>query len=166
MDFVVQKAINLGIDPIQAFQMATLNPAEHFHLDHLIGGIAPGRYADILILPSLTQIDCDYVISNGRIVAQHGKAVIHPRQCTYPELVLKSIRIPGPLQPEQFTVAAGGKAGRATVRVMKLITELITQEYQASLPVVNGSVLPDLAQDILKVSIIECRNGYPEGVNY
>ena len=47
MEFVLRKAIDYGFDPVAAIQMATLNVAEHFSLDGLIGGIAPGRYADL-----------------------------------------------------------------------------------------------------------------------
>jgi len=155
MDFIVQKAINLGIDPIKAIQMATLNPAEHFGLDHLIGGIAPGRIADILVLPSLKEIVCEYVVSNGRIVARNGKAVVRPRQCTYPEAVLNSIHVPCALEPDHFRIEAAPEKHEATVRVMTLISELITRETQAALPAVDHCLLPDLAQDILKVSVLD-----------
>ncbi len=158
MDFIVQKAINLGIDPIKVFQMATLNTAEHFRKDDSIGGIAPGRYADMVILPSLKKIECEYVISNGRIVAKEGKTVIHPRKNIYTEPVLHSIRVPRIVQSDKFSVFVKGKKNKATVRVMKLITELITQEAHVTLPVLNGSVLPDLDNDILKVSVIERQN--------
>ena len=155
MDFIVQKAINLGIDPIRAFQMATLNPAEHFGLDHMIGGIAPGRLANILVLPSLTRIECEVVISNGRIAARNGKALLHPKKCAYPESVLRSIHVPHDLKPKEFRIKADGKKDKATVRVMKLINELITQEIHVTLPVVDHSIFPDLTQDILKVSVID-----------
>lgn len=165
MDFIVQKAINLGFDPIKALQMVTINPAEHFGMGDVIGGIAPGRYADIVILPSLRKIECEYVVSNGKIVARNGEILVRPKNCVYPEAVLKSIRVPGTLQPEQFAVPTKSRKTTATVRVMKLVGELITQEYQASLPVINSSVFPDLAHDILKVSIIERRKNTGKVVN-
>jgi adenine deaminase len=155
MDFVVQKAINLGIDPIKVFQMASLNTAEHFRKDHVTGGIAPGRCADIVILPSLKKIECETVISNGQIVARNGQVLVHARKGAYPESVLNSIRVSRALQPRQFDVPAGDKKSKVTVRVMKLISELITREFHAVLPVVNGCVLPDPDNDILKVSLVE-----------
>lgn len=157
MDFIVQKAINLGIEPIKAFQMATLNLAEHFGMGDTIGGIAPGRYADIVILPALTKVECEYVISNGRIVARDGKTLVHPRKSTYPEAVLRSIHVAAPLKPEQLRVAAKENKDKAKVRVMKLVNGIISQEYQATLPVTNGQILADVARDILKVSIIDRR---------
>ena len=51
MEFVVQKAIDCGFDAVTAIQMATLNVAEHFGLDALVGGIAPAKHADMLIIP-------------------------------------------------------------------------------------------------------------------
>ena len=156
IDYIVQKAINLGFEPVTAIQMATINTAERFGMADVIGGIAPGKYADIVILPSLTEIKCEYVISNGRIVAKNGNLLADPRKDVYPESLLKSIPLSS-YQPQQFIVAAQGE--KVTVRVMKLITELITQEYQGSLPVINGSIEPDLTQDILKVSVIDRNNG-------
>jgi len=156
MDYVVQKAIDLGFEPVTAIQMATLNIAEHFGMAHSLGGIAPGKYADIIILPSLSKIKCEFVISNGKIVSKNGNLLVEPRKDIYPESMLKSIPL-SPFQPKQFAVAADGE--KVTVRVMKLITELITQEYQASLPIINGSVEPDLSQDILKVSVIDRKKG-------
>ena len=65
LEHVVQKAIDLGFDPVTAIQMATLNPAEHFHLDGFLGGIAPGKYADLVVIPDPRTIQAEYVISNG-----------------------------------------------------------------------------------------------------
>jgi adenine deaminase len=53
MEYVLQKAIDYGFDPIAAIQMSTLNVAEHFSLDSLIGGIASGRYADMVMIPDI-----------------------------------------------------------------------------------------------------------------
>lgn len=158
MDFIVQKAINLGIDPVKAIQMATLNTAEHFGLDHMIGGIAPGRSADIVILPSLTEITCEAVISKGKVVAREGKILLHPRECTYPEALLKSIHIPDAVRPEQFKVMTKGTKGEVLVRVIRLISELITEEKQVRLRVVGGNLLPDPDQDVLKVAVIDRKN--------
>lgn len=69
---LVRIAIREGIDPISAYKMVTINPAVYFGLDHQIGGIAPGRYADILILKDLLLPTPEMVISKGQIVAENG----------------------------------------------------------------------------------------------
>ena len=53
MDHVIRRAIEEGVDPVKAIQMATINPAEHYGLDHYIGAIGPGRAADIVLLSDL-----------------------------------------------------------------------------------------------------------------
>ncbi|MBC7131377.1 adenine deaminase, partial [Candidatus Bathyarchaeota archaeon] len=55
MDYIIDKAVEYGLDPVKAIQMVTINPARHFRMDQLIGSIAPGRYADITVLKSLNR---------------------------------------------------------------------------------------------------------------
>ncbi|MGQ9546070.1 MAG: adenine deaminase C-terminal domain-containing protein [Dehalococcoidia bacterium] len=155
MAHIVQKAIDLGFPPIEAIRMTTLNVAEHFGLDNLIGGIAPGRYADILILPSLSKIACEYVVSSGQVVVRNGEAVVELGELNYPEILRTTIRVPRKFGPEDFAISAGGRSGEVTVRAMKLITEVITEESQIRLPIQNNSIVADLQQDALKVSLIE-----------
>lgn len=155
MDYIVQKAINLGFAPIVAIQMATINPAEHFSLDHIIGGIAPGRYADILIIPDLRTIHCEYVISNGQVIARDKKLLAEPRKCVYPESVLRSIHLPKKLNREDFAVSAQGKKGKARVRVISIVSDLITEESAAELPVANDLIQMDLERDLSKITVID-----------
>ncbi|MFP3880349.1 MAG: amidohydrolase family protein, partial [Dehalococcoidia bacterium] len=114
MAHLVQKAIDLGFPPVEAIRMATLNAAEHFGLDNLIGGIAPGRYADILILPSLAQIDCQWVISKGQIIVKDKNLVLHPDELDYQEILTGTIRVPRKFGPADFIVSAGGRKGKVT----------------------------------------------------
>jgi adenine deaminase len=72
MEYVVQKAIDYGFNPVTAIQMASLNVAEHFNLDQVIGGIAPGRLADMAVIPDIKTIKAETVISNGIVIAQDG----------------------------------------------------------------------------------------------
>ncbi|MHA1686140.1 MAG: amidohydrolase family protein, partial [Candidatus Heimdallarchaeaceae archaeon] len=60
--------VDTGIDPLEALQMATINTAQHLKLDHVIGSIAPGKSADIVILDNLYQFSVDSVISQGNIL--------------------------------------------------------------------------------------------------
>jgi adenine deaminase len=71
-DHLIGMALEAGVDPIWAYRMATLNPAAYFGLDGDIGGIAPGRYADILVLKDLQHPKPKIVVSRGRIMARNG----------------------------------------------------------------------------------------------
>lgn len=188
LEVVVQKAIACGFDPVSAIQMATLNVAEHFGLDGAIGGIAPGRCADILVLPDAGTIAPEAVISNGRIVFKDGELLARPRKHQYSDRCMKSIRLDRILRPSDFDIyvdeapdgpiaavplsSGDGETNRSTmsshispgdgrvkVRIIEMVSDLVTKEFQAGVFPVAGKITVDLEQDIAKVAAIECRNG-------
>jgi adenine deaminase len=75
MNHVLKIAMDEGIDPITAYRMVTINPAVYFGMDHEIGGIAPGRNADILVLKDLANPTPELVISKGQIIAENGHLI-------------------------------------------------------------------------------------------
>ena len=155
MEYVVQKAIDCGFDAITAIQMATLNVAEHFGLDALVGGIAPAKHADMLIIPDPGTIIPEVVISRGRVVAENGQILTHPRRHVFSEQSLASVHIPEPLKPADFSIRPPGDAPFVRVRIIDLITELVTQELQMEMPVADGQILADTGKDIIKVAAID-----------
>ena len=116
LEYVAQKAINLGFNPVDVIRMVTLNVAEHFGIDHLVGGIAPGRFADLCIVPDIQTITPEWVISNGRVVARNGRCQVAPRRHTYSKKTLNSVILTRPLTAEDFKIWAPQGAGQADVR--------------------------------------------------
>ena len=155
MEGIVQKAIDYGFEPIEAIQMATLNVAEHFSVDHLIGGIAPGRYADLVIIPDIATIRPQMVISNGRLVAENGNLLISPRKHKFSKKSLKSIQLPREIKPSDFMIPAPAGAQKVRVRAINMVTELVTSEVVLTRPVTDGQLSADSSRDILKVSAID-----------
>ncbi|MEE8472276.1 MAG: adenine deaminase C-terminal domain-containing protein [Dehalococcoidia bacterium] len=155
MESIVRQGIAMGIAPVTAVQMATLNTAEHFRLDHLIGGISPGKMADMLIIPSLEDIRAEYVISNGQITARDGKILIPPRKYHFPKRSFNSLQFPRRFTAEDFTIRTGKGDGRVKARVMDWITDLVTQEVQLDVRVQGGEIKADTEADILKAAVIE-----------
>lgn len=160
MEYIVQKAIDCGFDPIVAIQMATLNVAEHFSLDNVIGGIAPGRFADMLVIPDVKTIDAECVVSNGRIIAKSHQLVMEPRQHNFPDNFRQTVLFSKKLDLSDFAIPAESKSSQVEVRIIDMITDLVTKEKKIKLPVINGEVLPDLGQDIIKVAAID-RTHFP-----
>ncbi|MGC8857433.1 MAG: amidohydrolase family protein, partial [Anaerolineae bacterium] len=72
MDRVLRHAIAEGLPPMTAIQMCTINTAEHFGLTREIGLIAPGRWADILLVPDLQDFHPDLVMARGQVIARNG----------------------------------------------------------------------------------------------
>ncbi len=155
MENLVQKAVDYGFDPIDAVQMATLNVAEHFSLDHLIGGIAPGRFADLVIIPDIKTIKAEKVISNGRIIAQNGELVVEPRMHQYAAKSLTSICLAKNVSAADFAVTVDKNITKATVRVIEMVTDLVTSEKVMQLPVINGQIKADIQKDILKIAAVD-----------
>ena len=155
MEGILQKAIDWGFEPIEAIQMATLNVAEHFSLDHLIGGIAPGRYADLVIIPDMANIKARMVISNGRIIAENGKMLISPRKHQFSQKSLNSIQLPREIKPSDFMIAAPAGTQNVRVRMISMVTDLVTSEVVSTWPVTDGQLAADRNQDIIKISAID-----------
>jgi len=153
MEFLVQKAINLGFDPVRAVQMVTVNVARHFAIDDDIGGIAPGKYADIAIIPDLKTIKAEYVISNGRVIAQNGQLLIKPRKHRYPQSMFNTIHLDRDFTADDFTIPAEGN--QVKVRLIEQVTNLVTREAFIDMPVSEGQLKADVSRDIIKVAAIE-----------
>jgi adenine deaminase len=159
---VVQKAVEMGIKPIEAIRMATLTPATHFGLDHLLGGVAPGRYADCIILPRPETMAPDIVISEGRVVAEKGKTVVPLPRVPFPDRLLKTMRVPL-VSPEQFAVPLSACSMEGRVRTMDIQANgLVAREGSAEISAREGRVLADPGKDLLKIVFMERVSGRGE----
>ncbi len=159
MDSIVQKAIDLGIDPLIAIQMVTINVAEHFSLDTFLGGIAPGKLADLVLIPNLKSIRPELVISNGKIVAQNQKTLVTPKKYSFPKSFRQTIRLPRKLEPTDFIISTKGKETPVTIRVINQVTNLVTREEQITILPRQGQLEADLSRDLLKVAVLDRFDG-------
>jgi adenine deaminase len=155
MEYVVQKAINCGFDPVVAIRMATLNVAEHFRLDHLIGGIAPGRYADLVIIPDPATVRAQVVISDGAVIWEQGKVLKAPRKHEFNRESLATVRLPRDFTSSDFLIP-GPKVGKsARVRVIDMVTDLVTAEKEAQVLLKQGCLTADPALGLVKIAAID-----------
>jgi adenine deaminase len=162
MEYVVQKAIAYGFDPVAAVQMATLNVAEHFAVDHWIGGIAPGRFADMLIIPDISTIQPLTVISNGQIVFDNDTLLVPARPHAFSDESRHSVHFSRQCESVDFTLQSGSQSRLMSVRAMELITDLVTKEIHLDLPAVDGHIMSDIGRDLLKVAAIDRRHNQAE----
>lgn len=155
MEYVVQKAVDAGFNPVDAVRMATLNPAEHFGLDPVIGGIAPGRQADMILIPRPELIRPEMVLSRGRIILENGILRAEPRFHDFSSSSRNTILLTSDLAPLDFEVPVNTRDPETTVRVIELVTDLVTRETRLTLPVHNGQVLPASDRNIIKVAAVD-----------
>lgn len=156
MDHLVRRAIEEGVDPITAFQMATINTAEHFKLDHEIGAVSPGKFGDLLVLEELDRVKIDLVVADGRPVARDGRLLIELKPHPYPEHARRTMRVRKRPTPSDFEINAPIKEGVVKVHVIGVLEEkAVTKHLIEELKVENGKILPDLRADVVKVTVIE-----------
>ncbi|MGD8813011.1 MAG: adenine deaminase [Anaerolineales bacterium] len=155
MDRVVRFAIQQGLDPMTAIQMATLNTAEHFGVAREVGQIAPGRFANILLVSDLENLVIDMVLARGVVAAQDSQIKIEIPTYEYPADVKDSVRLARPLTAEDFSVASGGKDHVKANVIGVIENQAPTRHLKLELASVDGKVPVDLAQDVAKVALVE-----------
>jgi len=154
IDHVVRRAIEEGVDPVRAIQMATLNTAEHFELDRDIGSISPGKIADIVMVGNLEKFDVERVIANGKIVAERGKLKIKLPIRKSPSFAKKTMKLKREVSSDDFKIMA--KAGKIKARVIGIVEgQVVTSQRIERLVAKGGVVSPDVKRDIAKVVVVE-----------
>jgi len=147
LDYIVKKAIKLGMDPVEAIKMVTINPAEHYSLN--MGAISLGRVADFILIDNLTSFNVKKVFIGGELVAENKSALFdasHQDQSN--SIALEK------LEPSDFRIQASGN--EAIVRVINVSDgQIITSESEARIQIINQDLVPDTSLDVLKISVIE-----------
>ncbi len=148
IDYMLRIAIAEGIDPMLAIRMGSYNTARHFGLKKY-GAVAPGKYADLLIVPDLADFRPQQVYRGGLLVAQDGAMVGEaPRPRAIDLRSTVNIR-PGELD---FTVEAAGEK----IRVIGAIRDqVVTEHLIESAKLVAGCAVSDVERDILKFAMVE-----------
>lgn len=173
MDRVLRYTINQGVEPMLAIQMATINTATYFGLETEIGQIAPGRYADILIVPDLNDFHPEIVMVKGIIVAQNGENIIEFPNIEYPDWAIQSVNFKTPISPEVFQIKTT-KMGRTQVNVIGVIeNQAPTKHLIMVLPIKDGLLSLDPDQDVAKIAVVErhtrsgsVSNGFVSGFGF
>jgi adenine deaminase len=131
VDHLIRVALERGIAPVDAYRMATLNPATYLGRDADLGGIAPGRYADLCLLRDLAEPRPVAVVARGRLAARQGRVLV--------ELPEPDWRRAFSTQEARLTVRWRARAedfrlpSRATYPVARLVSAVITRLEERAL---------------------------------
>ena len=156
VDHVVRRAIQEGVDPIAAIQMATLNVAEHYEAARELGSIAPARYADMIILDDLAKVSVNTVIADGRVVSRNGKLIEKINPPNYPDFARKSMMLKKAPTLKDLVIRAKIMQGSVKVRSIGVIPgSIYTRHLELEAPVRNGLVLANSDDDVLKIAVFE-----------
>lgn len=148
IDHCVRKAIELGLPPITALQIATINTARHYRLRNF-GAIAPRFWADFIVLDDLKNFRVRRTYKKGILVAEDGTFLgKNPARVPLPRSTMNLL-----YSPEDFAVKANGKKN---IRVIEIIPDQIVTRQLITLPrIVQGHVVADTSRDILKIAVVE-----------
>jgi adenine deaminase len=160
MNRVVRHAIDCGLDPLIAIQMATINTATHFGLERELGSIAPGRRADLILTSDLRALPIETVIARGRVVAESGRCLADLPGFAWPDTARRSVRLGRPLSSADFDIPAPEGAARVRARVIGVVeNQAPTRALEADLAVEAGLVAMDRGADIAQIALVERHRG-------
>ncbi|OGQ80798.1 MAG: hypothetical protein A3G40_07900 [Deltaproteobacteria bacterium RIFCSPLOWO2_12_FULL_57_22] len=157
LDFVVRRAIKLGLPAVQAIQAVTLNPATYCGLDRDIGGIAPGRYADLVLLEDLEEVRVHSVYIGGKVAAKAGRTLTPKDPISFPATMFQSLQVGRPITPESFRIRCASPSVK--IRVMELLSLNITAERIMPYTARDGGLEADPDQDLMKVAVFDRHGG-------
>ena len=161
MDRVLRHAISEGLNPMTAIQMSTINSAEHFGLTREMGMIAPGRWADVLLVKDLMNFKADVVIAKGQVIAEDGKLTVQLPSVKYPKWATRSVHLKRALKAEDFilrTKAADGAEVNANV-IGVIENQAPTRHLRMKVKAEGGEIKPDLKRDLAKIAVVERHRG-------
>ena len=120
------------------------------------GSIAPGKLADLVVLDELNTFKAGQVYMGGQLVAENGQMVVELKPFKYPAWMLNSVHLSGKMKKEDFRYLTNATGPKVKVRIMT--AGVINKEIREMLPVVNGEILPDIKNDVLKMCVVERHN--------
>ncbi|MGC8572705.1 MAG: adenine deaminase [Caldisphaera sp.] len=156
LDYLINKAIELGIDPIKAIQMVTINPAEHLRIDDKIGIIAPGRYADLVFSENLNKININTTIIEGEVVYRYGKIVKNiDDNFIYPKYASNTINL-NKFSEEDLLIKINDNLKEVNANIIKAIPgSALTEKTVEELPVKKGFIDSDEDRNIMHIAVID-----------
>ena len=157
MDRVLRHAIQAGLPPLTAIQMMTINTAEHFGLTKEMGMLAPGRWADVLLVEDLNDFHPSMVIAKGQIVAENGALTIEMPKVEHPAWARSSIHLGHKLEAQDFALLTEASLDKSvTANVIGVIeSQAPTKHLKLQVQPRDGQIHVDMEKDLAKLAIVE-----------
>lgn len=145
-------AIEEGMKPLQAIQLATLNAAECYRM-YQKGALAEGYIADFIVLDDLTTCKPKSVWKNGKKVAENGELLANQNNTKeVPPSILQSVHIPK-LTAQDLAISFKYSNLANIIEIEP--NQIITHKKVAEVTVENGEFVPSVEDDYLKLAVIE-----------
>ena len=152
IDHCIRESVKLGLNQIDAISMASKNCFDYYNLGKDLGGISPGKLADILVFDDLTKMKPKKIFVGGRLVVSNGTIVSKIKEYVIPKWLTKTIKLKK-FAEDDFSIKSD--SGLVDVNVIKMKTEIITEKITESLIVEDGNVIPSPDKDVWKVAAFD-----------
>jgi adenine deaminase len=156
IDHCIKESIKLGLEPIDAITMASKNCFDYYNMGKDLGGIAPGKLADIIIFNDLKSVKPTKVFVGGKLVASNGSIVAPIKKKIIPSWIKNTIKLKK-LSNKDFEIKSKKKQVSANTILMQ--TEIITKLGSVELETSNGNVLSSVDKDVWKVAAFDRIHG-------
>jgi adenine deaminase len=148
IDHCIRRAVQLGVPPVTAVQMGTINSARHYRLKNY-GAIAPRYWADFIVFSDFEKFAIERVYKKGALVAENGK-YLGPK---LPPVEQPRSTMNMTYRPESLEAAAGATK---KIKVIEIVpNQIVTRAISVAAKIVGGQIVPDLERDVLKLVVIE-----------
>ena len=152
IDHCIRESISLGLDPVDAIIMASKNCFDYYNMGKDLGGIAPGKLADILVFDYLTTLKPNKVFVGGHLVASNGTILVKPKSKSIPKWIKKTVKLEK-FSEENFYIKS--KDSSVNANLISMQTEIITKKEEEELRTCEGNVLASPEKDIWKVAAFD-----------
>lgn len=161
MDRVLRHAVSEGLNPMTAIQMMTINTAEHFGVSKEMGMIAPGRYADILLVNDLMNFKAETVIAKGVVIAENNEWQIKLPVVKYPKWVTNSVKVKRKFVSQDFVLRSRASNGsEIEAHVIGVIeNQAPTRHLKMKVTVEENQVKSNIKNDLAKIALVERHKG-------
>jgi adenine deaminase len=158
IDHCMRLLVKSGMHPARAAQIASLNIATYYGLDEYLGGVAPGKVADMVVFKNLEDFAISKVFVNGKLIIENGSLIVKQKAFRYPAWIKNTIRVKKRLAAQDFRVRVPREKvhdNKIRVIVANLQTSIITKQETMELPIEDNSVMASRENDVWKVAVID-----------
>jgi len=152
IDHCIRESVKQGLNQIDAISMASKNCFDYYNMGKDLGGIAPGKLADILVFDDLKKMKPNKIFIGGRLVVSNSTIVCKMQKHAIPKWMTKTIKLQK-FSEDDFTVKS--RADSVNVNVINMKTEIITEKINENLSVKDGNVITSTDKDIWKVAAFD-----------
>ena len=150
MNDIIRRTIKEGVDPAEAIQMATINPATWLGLSEL-GVLAPGKLADIAVVEGeLADMNVSEVFLSGQLAAKDRQLLLPLPAYQYPDIVKHSVKRK-PVKPEDLMVKCD-KSNPKVNCIGLILDQNLTDAFVEDMKAEDGYVKPDIENDLLPIA--------------